>query len=250
MIKIISEEEFWGKKYGKIYPHLESGRPYKKLLQSISRYINIKEDDVWLDVGCGAGSLIQLLWQKSKGLIKMIIAFDFSPTMILHTKRRLAKLKPLIPSDKLKLLQLDLSSKLPFEDEQFNGIVSNLVITYINKHEHHLGKDALIGILRELYRVLKPGGTLVWSTPKKGVNFLYVFLGSIFNILNPFHAERLYYGPLILRHARYIEKKAKLGLYNFLSKTEIIEILEQIEYNNIDINTSFAGQALVIKSQK
>ncbi|MCX6784685.1 MAG: class I SAM-dependent methyltransferase [Candidatus Komeilibacteria bacterium] len=180
----------------------------------------------------------------------MIVAFDFSPTMISHTKIRLAKLKPIIPNDKLKLFQLDLSSKLPFEDDKFDGIVSNLVITYVNKHEHHLGKDALSAILKELRRILKPGGVLVWSTPKKGVNFFYVFLGSIFNILNPLHAERLLYGPLILRHARYIEKKAKLGLYNFLSKVEILEILQQIGYNNIEINTSFAGQALVIKSQK
>ncbi|MCX6784686.1 MAG: hypothetical protein NTV81_01975 [Candidatus Komeilibacteria bacterium] len=45
MIKIISEEEFWGEKYGKIYPHLEAGRPYKKLVQAISRYVNIKEDE-------------------------------------------------------------------------------------------------------------------------------------------------------------------------------------------------------------
>lgn len=251
MTKIISEEEFWGEdKYGKIYPHLEVARPYKNLIKTISDYIFIKPNDIWLDVGCGSGSMIEMLWYKSNSNIKKIFAFDFSQVMIEHTKNRLKKLKNLIPSEKIELFQWDLSHKLPFNDDKFDGIVSNLVITYINQHEHYIGKEALFGILKELYRVLKPGASLVWSTPKKGVKFFYVFLASFFDMINPRQLEKLFYGPLILKHARYIEKKGKMGLYNFLSKDELMEILTKIGYNNTEITVSFAGQAFVVKSTK
>ena len=70
------------------------------------------------------------------------------------------------PSVQMSWLQVDLQHSLPFADNQFDRIVSNLVLGYLN--------DPQV-VLRELFRVLAPGGRMVISNLKPNGDFSGIY---------------------------------------------------------------------------
>lgn len=246
-IKSHKEKEisFWSK-YSKFYPHLEDARPYYKLVDTIESFINPKQGETWLDAGCGPGTMMDLIKNKSNNKIKKIIGIDIDKKMLWYAKKRFEKEEAIL----VEFHNIDLSNKTFFKNQEFDGIIANLVLTYINTFEEKKNVEALKGVFGEMYRIMKTGGSLVWSTPIKGVNFIWVFLASWREILDPRHPKRLYAGPAILRYALSIQKKGKKGIYNFFSKEQIEKILEEIGFKGIEFKRSFANQVWVIKAHK
>ena len=85
---------------------------------------------------------------------------------------------------------------------------------------------------------------------KSSVSFLKVFIASGKDMLDLKNYKRLYYGPMILKHALEIQKKGKQGLYHFYEKDKIESILLRIGFKNIKFKKSFANQAWVIYCEK
>jgi ubiquinone/menaquinone biosynthesis C-methylase UbiE len=97
-----------------------------------------------LDAGCGPGLYAEELVARGGE----VVAFDHSPRMVDLARNRLG--------DKAMVRVHDLVDPLDWlEDDSFHGVVLALVI-------HHL--DDRVAALRELRRVLRPGGRLVVST--------------------------------------------------------------------------------------
>jgi ubiquinone/menaquinone biosynthesis C-methylase UbiE len=116
--------------------------------------INPKTGERILDVGCGDGFYLHIL--SNLGLKLKLIGVDFDPNALESAKDNLKKDIP--------LYQADLMKKLPFTDKSFDKIIVSEVI-------EHLPND-LKG-LREIYRVLKPGGIVVFSVPNQNYTFLW-----------------------------------------------------------------------------
>jgi SAM-dependent methyltransferase len=94
-----------------------------------------------LDAGCGPGILASYLVERGAS----VTAFDVSPKMIELAKRRLGK--------RAQIHLADMAEPLTFlKDEEFNIIASSLAIDYVRDWAP---------VLREFWRVLKPGGRLV-----------------------------------------------------------------------------------------
>lgn len=96
-----------------------------------------------LDVGCGDGQVTILYKKKIEG--KEIIGVDGVLPRLTAAKRKGVD----------KIVEANLEGHWPFADESFDAVVSNQVI------EHILDIDNFI---KEIYRVLKPGGYCVIST--------------------------------------------------------------------------------------
>jgi SAM-dependent methyltransferase len=97
-----------------------------------------------LDVGCGSGWYAEYL--AAHGAI--VTAFDFNTEFVALTRARIG--------ERAKVLQADLTEPLDFAaDEEFDLAVCPLVMHYLRDWRPPL---------RELYRVLKPLGVLVFST--------------------------------------------------------------------------------------
>lgn len=109
---------------------------------------SMRDGDTVLDVGCGLGVALRRYASE-----RSIAAYgiDYSGNMIEGAKRRLAEDAP-----ELKIAFREASvTELPFEDDVFDVVTSHRCLMALL--DWQLQQDAL----REVHRVLKPGGTLV-----------------------------------------------------------------------------------------
>jgi len=99
-----------------------------------------------LDAGCGNGRYSRFLLQHADAEAR-ITAFDLSPNMLQRARRRLT-------SDRITFAVADLT-RLPYPDAMFDAAVCGWVLEHL--------PDPRLG-LRELARVLRPGGRLLLLT--------------------------------------------------------------------------------------
>ena len=104
-----------------------------------------------LDAGCGGGWYAEQLLRRGAD----VDAVDGSAAMVEHARKRLAAQISNGGEGRLSIQQADLMNPLPFDDQRFDGIVSPLVLHYIADWRP---------ALREMRRVLKPDGWLLFST--------------------------------------------------------------------------------------
>jgi ubiquinone/menaquinone biosynthesis C-methylase UbiE len=245
----LEELRFW-REYALIYRNLEKARPYSQLAKTFEDLIRPEKGDVWLDVGCGPAKMSQLVWKKSGKSVRKIIGIDI---VLSPAQETLSRLTEKIP---VELVYASIGETLPFSDNSFDGIIANLIFPYVTDFEGRTGKEAFRQVLSEMYRVLKPGGHIVWSTPKQSVRFQWVFIASIPDMLNPIpyilqkDVTRILQGVRILKHALEIQKKGRQGIYTFLPMPEVEEILKEIGFSDLVWQSSFVRQVLVNKAHK
>ncbi len=108
--------------------------------------LNIQPGDQVLELGFGAGRAIELVASQAPNV--QVSGIDISQTMIRVASRRNARA---IKAGRVALQQGDLTN-LPFPDNQFDKVFSIQTLYFWSDPSHTLS---------EIFRVLKPGGTLV-----------------------------------------------------------------------------------------
>lgn len=114
--------------------------------------LNLKPGDTVLDAGCGLG---RHLCQLATMPRLKIFGIDMSTGALAASYKSLDTM-PCRQSDDFLLSVADIT-KLPFPDASFDCVICSEVMEHIPDHEN---------ALRELDRILKPGGTLVVSVPR------------------------------------------------------------------------------------
>jgi ubiquinone/menaquinone biosynthesis C-methylase UbiE len=130
------------------YPHIFFVRSGHKIYEfnECTRNVNFLPSDIVLDVGCGTGTQTFCIGKKCSH----IVGLDVSANNIAFAEARGLKLRGRISSEFI-------CSKLEnanFPDNHFDKIISVCVIEHISNYEEVIG---------EIYRILKPGGTFVFS---------------------------------------------------------------------------------------
>jgi SAM-dependent methyltransferase len=100
-----------------------------------------------LDAGCGPGR--NLPWFLSHGF--SVYGIDGDPAAIAHVRRLAASLAPALPP--AQFVNGDLSA-LPWRDATMDVVISSAVLHFA-RNEEDFGE-----MVRELWRVLRPGGLL------------------------------------------------------------------------------------------
>lgn len=95
-----------------------------------------------LDLGCGDGKFALLTF----GPKKITVGLDTQPEKIAQAQKSQAYLKTVVAP----------GEKMPFKDREFATVLANSVLEHV---------DDLERILREVARILRPGGTLALTVP-------------------------------------------------------------------------------------
>jgi ubiquinone/menaquinone biosynthesis C-methylase UbiE len=152
--------------------------PFRARLQrgevdAFIRWAHPSAADAVLDMGCGPGTSSALIWERL--LPPRVVAFDFDPAMVALARRRLRRRGV---DAKIRVLAAD-ATRMPFAGASFDAIFESGVV-------HHVPDWR--AALREVARVLRPGGRFWFAEPSKGrlTRGLYRFLPhaveSTFNV--------------------------------------------------------------------
>lgn len=132
------------------------------------------DENLILDAGCGSGrATVELSKVSKNGQIVALDLFDPESSESISSKDLLEKnLEIAGITDRVRIVQGDVTD-LEFEDKTFDAAISVLLI-------NNLGKAKLTG-LKELYRVLKPGGKLLIIIPTLSLQTFAVM--SVFSLI-------------------------------------------------------------------
>ena len=130
--------------------------------------------------------------------------------------------KEKIKHQKITLVQVNVNQKLPFKEDSFDVVTSLALIEHITKPSVHL---------KEIYRVLKPGGKLLLTTPDKKSKWLLETAAFKLGIISK---------DEIADHKRYYDSSS------------LLEALLRAGFsrNKIDIKTFLFGFNIFVKTEK
>lgn len=131
------------------------------------------DEDLILDAGCGSGrATVELSKFSKNGRIVALDLFDPKSESISSKELLEKNLEIAGITNKVQIVQGDVTD-LEFEDNTFDAAISVLLV-------NNLGKAKLKG-LKELFRVLKPGGKILVIVPTFSLQTLAVL--SVFSLI-------------------------------------------------------------------
>lgn len=232
------DTEFW-RKYFKVYDVLNFCIPYREMIDALVKAVAPRFGEKILDAGGGTGNVAVELTKSGAD----VIVFDFSKEALEICEQK---------DSRINICFGDLTQKLPFSDNYFDKVVSNNAIYTITE-------DKRINVIREFWRVLKPGGKIIISNVKKEWRPLDIYIDHIKKDYKKSSLGSLLYRIIkmslpTIKMFYYNSKITKEGLrgnYRFMKSGEQIKILEKSSFKNITEDILiYANQAILNSATK
>jgi ubiquinone/menaquinone biosynthesis C-methylase UbiE len=237
---------FWGQ---------QEHAPYKELLNDTVQWLNPEAGQRWLDLGCGCGKLTEALWLKSLGSVAEIVGVDVAAVNEVAFERLRQRVRPAPRPDQVRFRQCDFSGGLAsWPDGQFDGVVSGLAIQYAERFSEAEGRwttEAYDRLLRDVYRVLRPGGTFVFSVNVPEPAWGRVALHSLPGLFRRGKiGRRLSDAWRMYRYGRWLTRESRRGRFHYLPIETIAAKLAAASFGSVEHRHSYVGQAYVVRCGK
>lgn len=173
-----------------------------------------------IDLGCGTGYYLFLL--SNLGINLNLTGFDYDD-------KAMSEAKDLLSNKKIEFITGDLH-KMPFKDKSFDKAVMSEVLEHVEDDEQ---------VLKEVYRILKKGGTLVISVPSLNYPFFWDPINWILQKFIGIHIKTGFFSGIWSGHLRlYFLPDLKKKFESVGFKIEIAEELTNwcLPFNHYLVN--------------
>lgn len=192
----------------------------QRIHQRFISFLDSEPKGTLLDIGAGTGALSKKLQKEGFE----VTACDLNSDNF-------------IPSD-IVCKTANLNVAFPFSDNSFNYAVAAEVIEHLENPWF---------FIRELYRITKPGGTVIISTPNLHnwyVRLYFFFSSKLYNFLSSY--EKIgHITPVFLWNL----KRMCEGMFDVTDVTTSHSVIPKLEIN-IPLNGLFFGQCIVVKMKR
>ncbi len=128
-----------------LYDPLMSLLGFGRLRSALLHQSELRSEHRVLDVGCGTGTFAVLVKRVNPAV--EVVGLDPDPRALARARRKAARANVSVRFDQGS------ADALPYPDAAFDRVFSSMMF-------HHLGREQKEPALREIRRVLKPGGRL------------------------------------------------------------------------------------------
>lgn len=229
--------------------------PYRELLRDTIAWCEPESHEEWLDLGCGGGQLTAALWHEARGNVKRIHAADCAAINQVAIDNLRHKLEPRPAVEQLHFSTVDFSRGLPqFADSSLDGIVSGLAISYAESFDfekHSYNDEAYTRLYQEMFRVLRPGGKLVFSVNVPDPDFWKIVWKSFGKGLKLGRPLRTLKNVIQMqRHGAWLKRESRRGRFHFIPLAGIQQRLESAGFVRWQSKLAYARQAYLVRAWK
>ena len=161
----------------------EADMAFKKRVQTIFEWIDPRDDSLILDCACGRGFYLNMFRYVSEcALVGLELEWD----VIRKAQRNVGHLPNLL------LTNANIYT-LPYPDNTFDGVILSEIL-------EHVERD--VDGLREVYRVLKPGGVVAITVPNANYPFWWDPINKTLETLLRTHIQHGPFAGIWANHVR------------------------------------------------
>lgn len=232
-----SAQMFW-QRYFNFYDTLNEAIPYRQMIERQAELLGPMKDEMILDAGTGTGNVAVALLARGA----RVTGIDFCEPALEMCRRK-------APQGEFRFG--DLTRQLEFDANYFDKIACCCVLHVLNRSTQEFA-------VRELFRVLKPGGKIVITAFAVGFSPITVYLatvrerhqsGGLFN--TALFVFRYSFNTMrIMYYVSRIKRAEQSGEYNFFSPDDLVRVLEQAGFAVSKIEKGFADQCVTAVALK
>ena len=179
-------------------------RGYKHHFKEVVKHFDPRKEDRILEIGCARGAVVRAM----QDIVPETFGIDANEQAIC---RGLAR--------NLEVMSAD---KMSFENERFDKVYSFHTIEHIPK---------LQNVLREIERILKPGGKVLLVYPAEPIRGLFSIAASFVMFKHPFKARQIHVHKVTPKKIRHLISGTALqhteSGFSFLKGPEFFTILRK-----------------------
>lgn len=248
-------DNLWtGKLVSFAYRYQGEAKPFKDMMAVFARMIDGSRHDCMMDVGCGGGRILRLIFEDLGFRPNYAVALDVSESALKYAQK---SIEP-ISNGTVEYFQRDISHPDCFNfcsPAKFDLITAGLSIQYAEDWNEERGAwttRAYERVLNEIYRLLKPGGKFVFSVNTPNPDFSVIAEESKKEIFAKWWRAPFLLGVALIMvlQGKKLTRNANEGRFHYLPIEQVAAFLRQAGFGDIRHELTYAGLAWVVSCRK